>query len=305
MQQLMTHAANSRVPRRSEATITPAPSTSAPVQPRGGARLARSLDGRWLAVATTDTIWLEDARTRKQHALLVAAGDDLAVSANRVWVARGGCLESISTTNTQHVHHALELGADLQLTGLGVGVVVASSTGTVLIRESGESVVLAEIRMFVRAIGETRVLLLDPDRGGSASGGGVIADVAGVPAMVRLATTAPILDATALLDRTTCMLLLDRGTHQELAIMRGNGSVLVRIRVNRVERIVGATRALRVVLAVDDGRVVVYDLRERRAVSADRPSQTACEVSIDPDGREITGVARHGALRQLFVRRCA
>lgn len=271
-------------------------------RPRRGS-LARSLDGRWTAVATGDEIWLEDARTKRHLALALPAGDELAVTTGRVWVVRDGQLSSISTANGDVRQHELAIGAGSGLTAVGAAVVLSGARGTCLVREDGAVIELSPAQLGARALGESRVLLIDPARAESGAGGGMIVEISGAPTAVRLATSAPILDACPLLDRGTCLLLLDRGGHQELAIMRVTGSVLVRIKVNRVSRIVGATRALRAALAIDDGRVVVYDLRERRVVSADRPGETACELVIDPDGTGITGVAWHAALPQLFVRR--
>ncbi|MBL9016782.1 MAG: hypothetical protein JNL83_21525 [Myxococcales bacterium] len=262
----------------------------------GGASLARSLDGRWLAVASAGQIWIEDAGTRRQRATAIAAGDDLAVTASRVWVIRGGRLESMDLESGAIEVHEVALGGVVRMCAVAEAVVITGDRGTWIVRDSGATHELAPHRTFVRAVSHTRILIVD-------NGTRAIVDIAGIPSGIRLEMASRILDASPLFDRTTCLLLVARDDHQELVVMRCSGSVLSRTRVRHVERIAGASQALRVALAIDDGRVIVYDLRERRVLSADRPSTTACEVAFDADGRAVTSVSRHGRSAQLYVRR--
>lgn len=262
----------------------------------GGASIARSLDGRWLAVASAGQIWLEDSGARRQTATAIAAGDDLAVTAARVWVIRGGRLESMDIATSEITAHDLVLGGTVRMTAVAHAVVVTGDRGTWIVRDSGATHELAPHRTFVRAVSDSRILIVD-------NGTRAIVDIAGIPSGLRLEMASRIRDASPLFDRTTCLLLVDRDDHQELVVMRCSGSVLSRTRVRHVERIAGATRALRVALAIDDGRVIVYDLRERRVVSADRPSRTPCELAFDADGRSVTSVSRTGRNAQLYVRR--
>lgn len=273
-------------------TSTPMPMLSSP----GGASIARSLDGRWLAVATDGQIWLEDSGSDEQTPARIAAGDDLAVTAGRIWVIRAGVLESMEIASGDLTVHDLALGGVVRLAAVAQAVVIIGDRGTWIVRDSGAMHELAPHRTFVRAVSDTRILIVD-------NGTRAIVDIAGIPNGVRLEMTTRILDATPLFDRTTCLLLLDREDHQELAVMRCSGSVLSRTRVRHVHRIAGATRALRVALSIDDGRVIVYDLRERRVVSADRPTHSACELAFDAQGQVVTSVSRHGRNAQLYVRR--
>ena len=266
------------------------------VPPPGGASIARSLDGRWLAVASAGQIWLEDAGTRSQTATVIAAGDDLAVTAARVWVIRGGRLESMDIASSALTVHEIAPGGVVRMIAVAQAVVITGDRGTWIVRDSGATHELAPHRTFVRAVSDTRILIVD-------NGTRAIVDIAGIPSGIRLEMASRIVDASPLFDRTTCLLLVDREDHQELVVMRCSGSVLSRTRVRHVQRIAGASRALRVALAIDDGRVIVYDLRERRVVSADRPSTTACELAFDADGRAVTSVSRHGRHAQLYVRR--
>jgi hypothetical protein len=273
-------------------TPTPLPMLSSP----GGASIARSLDGRWLAVTTDGEIWLEDSSTGEQTPARITGGDDLAVTAARIWVIRGGRLESMDITSGETTAHDLVLGGSVRLAAVAQAVVITGDRGTWIVRDTGAMHELAPHRTFVRAVSDTRILIVD-------NGTRAIVDIAGIPNGVRLDMTTRILDASPLFDRTTCLLLLDREDHQELAVMRCSGSVLSRTRVRHVHRIAGATKALRVALSIDDGRVIVYDLRERRVVSADRPAHTACELAFDAQGQVVTSVSRHGANAQLYVRR--
>ncbi|MBX3159554.1 MAG: hypothetical protein KF773_26520 [Deltaproteobacteria bacterium] len=267
-----------------------------------GSALARSHDGRWLVVANAGTLWLADTTTFGHTPLELRPGHDVALTNRRVWIARESTLHSAPLARGGCASTAVALDLpDASLAAAASAIVVASDRGTYLVRDGGDHVELCPRRTAVRAIGETRFLMID---GGAAS----IVDVApAAPHVTRLALSAPILDAAPLLDRTTCVLLLDRRDRspgeQELAVMRANGSVLLRIRVARVTRLAAAARAFIVALATDDGRVIVYDLRERGVVSADRVTGAgACEIALDPDGKTLHIVARRGDRAQLSER---
>jgi hypothetical protein len=272
-----------------------------------GNALARSLDGRWLVVANAGTLWLNDTTTFGHTPLRLRPGHDIALTNQRIWVAREATIHSapLATAGSEDASTAVAL--DLPNANVVAGataIVVTSDRGTYLVRDTGDFVELSPRRTVVRTIGEARFVMID----GAVA---FLVDAApATPHVARLALTAPVLDAAPLLDRTTCVLLLDRrdrnAGEQELAVMRANGSVLLRVRVARVARIAAATRAFIVALATDDGRVIVYDLRERGVVSADRLAAAgACELTLDPDGKTLHIVARRGDRAQLSERHLA
>jgi hypothetical protein len=277
-----------------------APQTSR--RPTGGA-LARSHDGRWLVIANNGTLWLADTTTFGHTPLPLRPGHDIALTNQRVWVAREATIHS-APLQPKGGDESTAIALDLPNANLVAGaaaIAVTSDRGTYLIRDNGDRVELCARRTVVRAIGESRFLMID----GATS---TIVDATRTePHIVRLALTSPVLDAAPLLDKTTCVLLLDRrdrcAGEQELAVMRANGSVLLRVRVARVARITAAARAFVVALATDDGRVIVYDLRERAVVSADRLAASgACELTLDPEGKTLHIVVRRGDRAQLSER---
>lgn len=272
----------------------PAPSTPpVPARAPRGASLAMSADGRWLAVASGDALWLEDSRTGVTGRLALAPGHDVAIAGERVWVARDNAVESIPCAGGPAQRLAIAPGA-YRLCAAGSALAIAGVRGTTVVR--GDRVAELGAAAFVRSIGESRLLTIDgPER--------AIVDVTGEPRAVRLGVGAHILDACPILDPSTMLLLVERGGDQELVVMRTNGGVLARVRVRGVHRIAGAARAYRVALATGDGRVIVYDLRERAVVSADRVAESACEIVLDPDGARLSGLAWSGRTPRLFERR--
>ncbi|MEO8699436.1 MAG: hypothetical protein ABI867_05305 [Kofleriaceae bacterium] len=249
--------------------------------------IAMSLDDRHVAVASGDSVWLEGRMTALAH-----AGRDLAIAGGRVWIARNDEVESVALAGGEPEKLVLAPTA-YALAGAGAALAVWSTRGSWIVR-GGAMYPLGPARL-VRTIGESRFLVAEGDTCSIIDAAG-----SGEPTRMRLGMSARVLDATCLLDRSTWLMLVARGGDQELVVMRGNGGVLVRVRVGQVHRIAGAARKFVVALATGDGRVIAYDLRERRVVSADRLAVTACEIAMRRDGDQVIGLAWHGKTSRLF-----
>lgn len=248
--------------------------------------LVHDQDRDTVALARDGRIWLEGRPT----ALPMTAGRDLAATHDRLWIARDTSVEyvRVSTPEAPPTPLAFDFGPEPRLVSSGSTLVVTNARGTWSVR--GDRVLpLATRRSIVRSIGHDRVLLQDATDHDARP---MVVDLADdKPRATPLALGAPVIDATCLLDRTTALLLVARPPHQELVAIRNSGSVLARIKCAKVAAIHGASQALVAALVTTDGRVIVYDLKERKVLSVDRPALAPVPVALSPDGRRLVGIA--------------
>ena len=252
--------------------------------PPARGRLAIALDGEHVVVQCGGELWLERRHPHRQTTLALAPGDAIAVTSGRVWTIRDGLLATHSL-GAHLVPIELDVGPGAAIAAARGSIVASGPRGTSLVRDAGTTIELAAGPAFVRAIADHRYIVL-------VDGVPILLDVTAAPRALGLTISAPILDAAPILDRATFVLLLDRGGGaQELCVMRATGNALARIPVRHVAAVAASARSHLLALATDDGRVIVYDLRERRVVSADHVSDRAPAIALDPEGARLLGLA--------------
>lgn len=267
-----------------------------------GVPVCISDDGRWLAMLHDGGAWLQDDLAGAPQQVRALGARALALAAGAVWVATDDALERAALgalVGPMDVVAGVAVGADAALAGDPRAVVVASAAGTTLVTARGELTALSARRLGAYAVGAGRFLLVDDDVVS------LLDATAPAPRAVRVHVRAPVLDAAAALSPSTCVLLLDRGDTQELAVMRGAGQFLQRTRTRRVRRVRGSVRRTDIVLATDDGRLAIYDLCGRGVVAAHRLDGAAPELAVSGDGAVVVATTRTARGPQLYDVRAA
>lgn len=249
-----------------------------------------STDGRWL-VASDDQVWLEDGVTGAQRRLPLGPRAPFALDNAHLWTV---CDDVLGYFDLEHGDRWIAFEpclSPIQVLATPLAVAAVCADHVLLVRRRSPAVLLptsGDARIWLTG---SRWLLV-----GDARGAGWVDLAAPTPAITRVGLSARVLDATSLVDDGSALLLLDRGDHQELAIVRRPATVLRRIRVRGVVGVRGAASGFQSVLLTDDHRAVICDLRGRDVEHVLALGGDHADARISADGVRVVAAARgrHG-----------